>query len=231
MVAGLYPAAWVAFFPVLAMRREWIFRILTGVLLFSSACSLAYWVEDTWCYMRNDDVCHLEGKGPYRWELWRAQLLQAMSRVKQQTFFMAKGGFPYSDCLMLSSFSGNRAYIAWGGQLRSGDTLGESIEREVAVANFYDGKMDDPLTYLRTRDIGGAVIWPGDDVSDAILKKLKKQLSPTYEYLDFRGDADRNIGLFIYRPNMDTRRVSVTGEAGLNGAAGQAAVPPSTPAK
>jgi hypothetical protein len=197
----IYGAGFVAFFPAMAMRREWIFRGVTAVVILSSAISLGYWAQALWNISYAPDILNMEGTGPYRWDPGRARLLEAVGRMHGQTLLSGKAGFPFSDSLFLESLTGNMVYVAWGVQTRSGETFGEGDRRENEVRDFYDGKIDNPLQFLRSRNIGGVVIWPGDTISDAILTKLIKQLAPYYEYEDCRdGPDDYHMGLFTYSP-------------------------------
>ena len=97
----------------------------------------------------------------------------------------------------------NRTYVTWSNTTRALSSHGESLRREAEMNDFYDGKCSDPLILLRANDIAGVVIWPGDNISDEVLDLLKKQLTPAYEYFNFRTDDTPNIGIFVYQPLID----------------------------
>jgi hypothetical protein len=203
----IYCAGWAVLFPALAMRRQIFFRLMTGVLLLSSFISLVAWGQWYWRSIdwNNQEVFHLEGKGPFRWDPLRGRLLQAMSQMKNQTVLTGTSGWSFCDSPMLAAFTGNRTYITWSticDQIVCGTTYGEAYQREKEVNNLYAGKCPNPLLFLRTHDIAAVVIYPLDHISDQVVTSLKKQLSPYYEYVDFSDPGSVNSGIFIYHPEL-----------------------------
>jgi hypothetical protein len=80
------------------------------------------------------------------------------------------------------------------------DYVGEATYREKLNNDFYAGTLPDPLRFLRDNKITGVLIWPNDNIPDALLATLSKQLASAYEYIDCRGEAGNNAGVFLLRP-------------------------------
>jgi hypothetical protein len=66
--------------------------------------------------------------------------------------------------------------------------------------DFYAGKMADPLGFLNANNIGGVIIWPGDQIPDAVIASLKTTLAPTYQYVEVRQNVWYNAGVFLRMP-------------------------------
>jgi len=200
----LYGAGWITLFPAVCMRRAIFFRLLTLILVVSSLCSFwawasFYWRDNAW---NNVEMLHLEGTGPYRCDPVRSKLLLTLSRVKGKTILTGKtdnGSSPF-----LAAFTGNRIYVAWADLidvLISGDVQRMAQQAGREVDDFYDGKCNNPLLFLRTHDISAVVIHPDDNIDPHIIDTLKKKLAPYYEYVDCHGDNE-NAGVFFFHPEM-----------------------------
>lgn len=75
--------------------------------------------------------------------------------------------------------------------------------RDEEVNDLYAGKLVDPLTFLRERNISMVTIWADDHVDPGVVAKLRHQLAPDYVYEDCRGfkpaaDAPE-AGVFVFR--------------------------------
>jgi hypothetical protein len=57
--------------------------------------------------------------------------------------------------------------------------------------------MTDPLPFLRANHIAAVLIWPGDQISDALLGRYKTQLGSDYFYIDCKMDGPNNAGVFV----------------------------------
>jgi hypothetical protein len=204
----IFGAAWLVFFPVIAAQRAVIFRFLLVLLMISSGLSFCFWVSYYWRCAPMNDVAQLDGRGPLRWDQKKAKLLEAVSHMNHQIIMTGKSGWAFCQGPMLANLTYNSDYVTWSFDCdidvyRNGQ--GEGYRREVEMNNFYDGKNDDPFIFLRQRNIAAVVVWPDDNMSDAVLLSLRQRLEPYYEYSDFRdGDppGPPNAGIFIYHPEM-----------------------------
>ena len=204
----IFCAAWATFLPSIATSRFWAYRILFGLIVINSALSLCFWTTYYWKSIKMDDLGQIDGKGDLAIERPKARILNALIPLKNQIIASGKSSWSFSESARLANFSGNRSYIAWSfncdnDMFRNG--VGEGERREKSLNEFYDGKKENPLLFLREHDIAAVVVWPDDNISDDVLAKLKRQLAPSYDYEDLR-DADNqnppNCGIFLYHPNI-----------------------------
>ena len=63
----------------------------------------------------------------------------------------------------------------------------------------YSGEMKDRLDFLKSKHIAGVIIWPGDEISDDSLAALRKELESVYDYIDCKGNGEKNAGVFVLR--------------------------------
>ena len=204
----VFGAGWILFIPAIAAQRAWIYRIFLALLMAESVLSLCFWVQHDWDRMNNDDIGHLDGYGPLRWNIRKAKLLEAVSQLKYQTIIPGKSSWSYCESPALAHFTLNRVYVTYSVITDFGfytNGLGEGWKREVPVNNLYDGKCENPLAFLRQRNIAALVIYPDDNISDENVQKLKQALEPYYSYEDYRdGDplTPPNAGIFVYHPEL-----------------------------
>jgi len=207
----IYCAAWAAFIPAIAASRSWVFRLLLGLIIINSALGYCFWTTYYWRSVETSDIGQLEGKGDLgstRDDQRKPRLLNVLLPLRNQVIITGKSYWAWCESSRIANFSGNRDYITWSFTCDSDmvhNGLGEGWRREKMLNDFYDGKLDDPLLYLRQRNIAAVVIWPDDNIKDEVLVKLEKQLAPFYEYEDER-DVDNhdppNCGVFLYHPNL-----------------------------
>jgi hypothetical protein len=57
-----------------------------------------------------------------------------------------------------------------------------------------------PLAFLRSHNIAAVMIWPDDAIPDNLLQKFKDQLASDYYYVDAKGGASNNAGIFLRNP-------------------------------
>lgn len=204
-----YGIGLVVFFSAVAMRRAYIYCVVTALLLFSSVVAFSGWMYTTfhWVDMKNV-AWHLKGNGVLARDPQRARLLQVVSQLHDATLFTGKVDWAYYESPALAVFTGNNTYIAWTYSEEHYGHLGENDFRKDEVNNFYDGKVADPLDFLIARNIAAVVIWPEDKISDDFIAKMKEQLAPYYDYIDCRLGGDNNAGVFLSRPNLIAERVA-----------------------
>jgi hypothetical protein len=197
-----FGVGFVAFFSAVAARRGIGNRLVTGLVVSSSAIAMWGWLHNTFEHLNTKDVWHLEGNGILRLDPQRARLLQTLAPLHGATILTGEVIWDYNDSPALAVFSGNRAYIAWTWSEYHYGHGGENDFRADQVNDFYAGKMTDPLTFLDGHDIAAVVIWPDDNISDELVAKFKQQLAAHYAYVDCRGDGANNAGVFLRQPGL-----------------------------
>ena len=204
----IYCAAWATLVPAIAVSRYRIFHVLFALIVINSALSLCYWTTYYRHTIDQKDLGNLEGKGDLRFDQPKARILNALLPIRNQVIFAGTSAWSFSSSARIANFSGNRDYVTWSfncdnDMFRNG--VGEGLRRETAMNDFYAGKNPDPLLFLRSRNIAAVVIYPDDNISNEVIEKLKKALSPSYPYEDLREDGDHdspNCGIFIYHPDL-----------------------------
>jgi hypothetical protein len=176
-------------------------RLITLLLLFSASVSLWYWMANKlrWAAW-NGGICNLEGDHYITIDDQKKKMLQILMQVKNETFLSGKCIWCYNESPALAVFSGNRSYIAWSYFESVADYVDEATYREKLNNDFYSGAMADPLKFLQGNKITGVIIWPDDNIPDAYLATLTKDLTSSYEYIDCRASDNRNAGVFLLRP-------------------------------
>lgn len=204
----IWGMAWSVMFPALAMQRGWVYRSLLVLLLTSAAVSMVAWIDYTKRTINWDDMPSLAGTGSIHRNEHKASILKQLSLMRGKIIQPGSPAWNCPDSGTLANFSLNYAYI--DGCFYIDNTFcpgtGEvGSQRHLAMTDFYEGKIADPLTFARQRGLDAIVIWPDDNTSDELLAKFKKGLSPLYEYIDFRQDGDPpNAGIFIYRSSAES---------------------------
>jgi hypothetical protein len=221
-LGNIFGVGLVAFFPIIASRKGIPFRIMTGILLLSGLLSYCHWGQDTWLRIQNDDVLHIEGAGLLRRDGRKVKLFQVVQQMHKQVLIFGESNWAYCDCPLIGALTKNLCYVTWTSSNHSGDNYGEAGRREKEVNDLLTGKVADPLTFLRAHEIAGVVIWPDDNIADDVLAQLKKQLAPTYEYMDFRDSDPPNAGIFVYRPELDPTEKGASPWTGVKAAATKA---------
>ena len=188
----------VGLFPVIAARREWIFRPVTGLLLISGLISLFTFANTARSWMGQDSF-RLDGNAYIQDDAQKRQLLQKLMETHRATYLSGKCVFCYNEAPALAVFTGNRSYIAWSWFESLTDYINEANTREKQNNDFYSGAMTDRLGFLQSHDITGVLIWPDDAIPDDYLATLKTELAPAYDYVDCKGSGANNAGVFILR--------------------------------
>jgi hypothetical protein len=215
----IYAAAWITFLPVVAMQRTCFFRTLLALIILASALSLGFWTTYTWHTTQGDeavDIGHLDGLGRLRTEDTRARIMEILSHLDNQIIITGHSEGSDIENAMLAELTHNRSYTAMS---RSTDDalyangLHEGFRRYVDLTMLYAGEMDNPLLYLRQRNIAAVVIYPGDDIDPLVIDILKVGLAPYYSYEDANFQSQDQVrerlspfrpcaGVFVYRPEI-----------------------------
>jgi hypothetical protein len=198
--------ALIALFPVVASRAGTAFRLVTILLLLSALVSLSAFVKDVCGGTWDNAAFHLEGtqyitgdeRNPN--DQQKKRMLQVMGQTQHVTYLSGKCAFCYNEAPALAVFTNNKSYIAWAWFESLTNYANEAEYREKLDNDFYSGAMTGRLHFLQANKIAGVLIWPGDDLSNDFLDSLRKELEPTYDYIDCKGGGDKNAGVFLIRP-------------------------------
>ncbi len=176
-------------------------RFVTVLLVFSAAVSLygRLRTECEWIPW-NGGVGAIEGDHYITIDPQKNRIMQILRQVKHKTFLSGKVVWCYNESPAPAVFTGNRSYIAWTYFESVADYPEESNYRTKLANDFYSGALPDRLKFLQGNHIAGVIIWPDDAIPDDYLAALKKELDSAYEYVDCRGDGDKNAGVFLQRP-------------------------------
>jgi hypothetical protein len=191
---------------LLVQREGLACRIVTFLILFSAAVTLYGRLYSTIRWAPDGGFAQLEGTHYLTVDDQKKRILQVLKQVKGLTFLSGKCVWCYNESPAPAVFTGNRSYIAWAYFESVADYPEESDRREKLDNEFYSGAMPDPLKFLQENKISGVIIWPDDDISNALLSTLTQQLASSYEYIDCRGTGDKNAGVFLLRPLPDQAR-------------------------
>jgi hypothetical protein len=188
-------------FFVLLFRPAYLLpRFVTLLLLFSAAVALFAWIYNTVRWAPRDGLFHLEGDHYLVSDDQKKKIIHVLKQVKRATFLSGEAAWCYNESPAPAVFTGNRSYSAWFYFESVADYPEEAEYRSKLNNDFYSGAMTDPLGFLHANDITGVVIWPDDVIPDDYLATLRKELAPTYDYIDCRGDGPHNAGVFLLRP-------------------------------
>jgi len=190
----------IALFPVVASRAGVAFRLVTIFLLLSAFVSLVYFVHDLTQGNWDGSAFHLEGTQYITADDQKKRMLQVVGQTKHVTYLSGKCVYCYNEAPALAVFTNNKSYIAWSWFESLTNYINEADYRDKLDNDFYSGAMTGRLQFLHDNQIAGVLIWPDDDLSDDYLANLRKELEPTYEYIDCKGNGPNNAGVFLLRP-------------------------------
>jgi hypothetical protein len=193
-------AGLVTLFPFVASRPGVANRIVIIVLLASGLVTLSRFSWDVLSRIRDVAVGHLDGSNYLMVDDQKRQIFNEVKQVKHGIFLSGKSAFCYNEAPAVAVFTGNKSYIAWYWFESLTNYQDQADYRQKLNDDFYAGQMPDRLRFLHDNKITGVLIWPDDDISDDALDALKRDLDPSYEYIDCRGSGDKNAGVFLLRP-------------------------------
>jgi hypothetical protein len=200
-----WAAALVALFPVVAGRAGVAYRFVTFILLGSALISFFTFTKMALDGLGGGAMFHLEGTHYLTGDVQdpndqqKRQMLQLLTQTKHVTYLSGKCAWCYNEAPTLAAFTGNKSFIAWSWFESLTNYSNEADRREKLDDDFYSGAMTNRLQFLRDNQIGGVLVWPGDELSDDTVASLRKDLEPTYEYIDCKGAGPKNAGVFLLR--------------------------------
>ena len=211
----VYLLAWSVFVPRICAERAYPFRVLTALLIFSGAVSLASWTGHAIrrIHWSTGEILQLQGTSRVTLDPLQGPILTIIAQMKGQTIIPGKSDWMYVPSPVLAAFTGNYVYVSWSyfdDVLAGGKTTGGASRREKEVNDLYEGKNPNPLLFLRANNIAALVIYPDDNISDSVVDRLKTELASQYDYKDFT-DGKTAAGVFVYRPLMSSLKPTEQG--------------------
>jgi hypothetical protein len=200
-----YGIGLIALFPIVASRANIACRLLTLVLLTSAMLSMFGWLRNASNWMPwgpwHDAEFQLEGNHYLMVDDQKRRILQTLTQVKHATFLTGKSiDFNYYESPAVAVFTENRSYSTWTYFESVANYADEAYRREKQNNDFYSGAMTNHLQFLQQQNITGVIIWPDNDIPNDYLTALTTELAPSYEYIDCKGNGDKNAGVFMLRP-------------------------------
>ncbi len=212
----IFAGGWLVFLPEILRQRAWACRVLALLLIVNSVLSFCFWTTFYYRVVNRDDIAHIDGLGPYRWDRRKARILDIVSRLPGQTILPGFLTWAPDESGLLPLFSHTRAFLsanAMSDWVYYPNALGEGDRRGFRVDDLYSGRLANPLIYLRQHNINAVVLYPDQKVAPNLAAQLKAQLSPYYTYEDAnlrdedqqRADVnpgDPAAGVFVYHPEV-----------------------------
>jgi len=208
MWGGIYGVALVTILPITFMQRGYIFRILsvTEILIFGYC--LCTWMSIRYTELDSSVFFRIQGDSIVQGNAQSKRLLQVLKTLHGAIILPGKSYWDYNPAPAVIAFSENFCYVAY---FHQEDQIGHGDEanyRNNLNNMFYDGKMADPLPFLRANNIAAVLIWQEDKISDDQLQKFQQQIGSDYYYINCKLDQPDNAGVFI---RQSTLRVSGAG--------------------
>jgi hypothetical protein len=197
MWGAVYGASLVTFLPLVFVQRGVAFRLVTVLYLLLAAMFIPAWTYICYEQAWSGNVMHLRGDVDIISDPQKKRLLQVLERFHNVTVLNGKSAEAYNQSPSVVGFSENKCYIAWFFQEYQCGHSGEAEFRDKQSNDFFAGKMDNPLSFLRSNDISAVMIYPDDKIPDDIVQKYRDLLSTDYFYIDCKGDGESNAGVFV----------------------------------
>lgn len=212
----IYAATWMMFLPEIVRQRNWLCRLLVLVFVVNGVLSYCFWTTWDWRVVNRDDIGHLDGLGPFRLDPRKARVLETVSQLPGQIILPGVVTWAPDQSGLLPLFSHTRAYLsanAMDDWVYYPNALGEGGRSVYRVNDLYNGRLTNPLIFLRQHDIGAMVLYPDQQFPPHFAATLKAQLAPYYTYEDANDASDEEMktdtdptdppaGVFVYHPEV-----------------------------
>jgi hypothetical protein len=209
MWGGIYGAGTVTLLPLLLMQRNFACRLVGALPILGGLLCLVVLVK--FSYFDSYDLhsfAHLQGDSLFLRDPQRIRLMQVMKSLHGATVLPGKSYWSFNEAPALVIFSENRSYISYTNQEIHAGHADETFHRDKMNNDFYNGKVADPLPFLRSNNIAAVLIWPEDKISDLLLQRFQTQIGPDYFYIDCKMDGTDNAGVFMRQtPSPPVSRV------------------------
>jgi hypothetical protein len=204
MWGGVYGAALVSILPMLFMQRHIIFRTLSVFIIIIFTICFGAWMNIRYSELDRSVYFRLQGDSLILNDHQSKRLLQVLRRLHGVIVLPGKSYWDYNAAPAVIGFSENFCYVAYFFQEENTGNGAEGNYRNDLNNAFYDGKMANPLPFLRANNIGAVLIWPEDNISDDQLQKFQQQIGSDYYYVNCKVDQPNNAGVFIRQSAVRT---------------------------
>jgi hypothetical protein len=202
--ASIYTFGLVTLVPMVLARKGLLFRVMGAILVLLSPICLG---ETIYAYYPNPltvtYIARLTGNQWIQDDAQKKRLLQVLGQLHGQTILPGKSYWNFSQSPAVVDFSENRCWVAYTFHEYHCGRGAEADYRSKLNNNFYDGKIGDPLSFLKGNNIAAVMIWPEDAISDQQLKQFQDQLSSEFFYIDCKMGGTNNAGLFIRQSDLE----------------------------
>jgi hypothetical protein len=204
--ASIYGAGLVTLMPMIFMRKGIAFRILGLIIFLLSPFCLAVTLYEYYPPLYGPDaqsVLHLEGNEWILGDSQKKRLMDVLHRLHGATILPGRSFWNFSQAPAVVDYSENRCWVGYTHHEFDCGRGAEADQRSKIDNEFYDGKMPNPLVFLRANNISAVMIWPEDNIPDSILQQFQNQLGPEFFYIDCKLDGPNNAGLFIRQSDLE----------------------------
>jgi hypothetical protein len=204
MWGGIYGIALVTILPAAFAQRNVIFRLVSVSEVFIFSLCLVTWMTIRYSELDRNVFFRLQGDSIVQNDHQSKRLLEVLRSLHGVIVLPGKSYWDYNPAPAVIGFSENYCYVAYffqEAQIGHGE---EADYRNKLNNEFYDGKMADPLPFLRANNIGAVLIWQEDNISDEQLQKFQQQIGSDYYYINCKVDQPNNAGVFIRQATTRT---------------------------
>ncbi len=205
MWGGIYGAALVSILPLAFRQTGFLFRSLSVFMIVIFGICFGAWMNERYYELEPNGFFRLQGDSIVQGDHQSKRLLQVLKTLHGAIILPGKSYWDYNAAPAVIGFSENYCYVAYYFQEDNTGNGAEAKYRDTMNNMFYDGKMADPLPFLRANNIAAVLIWPEDNISDDQLQKFQQQLGHDYYYINCKVDQPNNAGVFM---RQSTQRVS-----------------------
>ena len=194
--SAIYGVGLVCFWPLVLGQRAWPFRIVTLCLIAVLGLSIVDWYRTSaGNYARF--FYRFQGDANVHDSDQQRRILEVADRLKDATILCGLMSWGYNASPGIAGFSNNNCLVGWNYPEELAGHAREADARIAFTNDFYAGKVADPLPYLASHEVAAVLIWPEDQIPDAILAQLQKSLARDYVYIDCKETYPTNAGLFL----------------------------------
>jgi hypothetical protein len=204
MWGGIYGAALVSILPLLFMQRHFLFRSVSVFIILIFTLCFGTWMNIRYGELEPPVFFRLQGDAIVQGDHQSKRLLQVLKRLHGVIVLPGKSYWDYNAAPAVIAFSENFCWVAYTFQEENIGHGDEAKYRNDLNNAFYDGKMANPLPFLRANNIGAVLIWQEDNISDDQLQKFQQQIGSDYYYVNCKVDQPNNAGVFIRQSAVRT---------------------------
>jgi hypothetical protein len=199
MWGAVYGIGLVTLIPMVLMQKNFFFRMLSVFLIAVFTLCLGAWMNTRYSELDRNVFFRLQGDSLLLNDHQTKRILQVLKGLHGVIVLPGKSYWDYNSAPSVVAFSENLCYVAYFFQEEQSGHGEEAGYRNDLNNAFYAGKLDAPLPFLLSNNIGAVLIWPEDAISDDLLQKMQQQIGSSYYYINCKMDEPVNAGVFVRR--------------------------------